>query len=260
MRKHIKFAFLYFAIIFTALTVSDRLLAAEATLGQYPLCEVSAALLVTCPGGKGECLLVGDNEQEKELYLFPIKDQKLDSDKQSAFDLHLGDKKEISNIEALAGVSGDEILAFASHSRNTSCEGKKNRRQFGKVKVSLSKAKTAVVSTLQSKKVTCEHLFDHQVLDTSMKAACEVIDTADLIATLIDEAVQAKKLTDDEAKAPCNAVNAYNAEGAVAINAPKGTDVWIGLRAPLLRIHPSQLEKKKSGHPAPHERSDCLHV
>jgi len=43
----------------------------------------------------------------------------------------------------LAGVLDNVILAFASHSRNTSCEGKKDRRQFGKW--SLSKAETVVV-------------------------------------------------------------------------------------------------------------------
>ena len=232
---------LHFAIIFTALTVSDRL-AAEATLGRFPLCEASSALLVTCPGGDGECLLVGDNEQGKELYLFPVQDHKLNSDAQRTFDLHLGDGKEISDTEALAGVSGGEILAFASHSRNTSCEVKPKRRQFGKV--SLSKAQTAVVDTLRSKKVTCEHLFRNRALDAPTKAACEAIDTADVIATLIDDAVIAEKLSKDAAKAPCNAVNAYNAEGAVAIHTPKRTEVWIGLRAPLLPAHPSRPDKK----------------
>ena len=229
---------MHFVIIFTALTVSDRL-AAEATTGTFfPLCEASAALLVACPGGKGECLLVGDNEQKKELYLFPIKDQKLDSDKQSAFDLHLQDNEEISDIEALASVSDDVILAFASHSRNTSCESKKDRRQFGKV--TLSKQETVVVDTLRTKNLTCKHLFDNSVLDAPMKAACQAIGAADKKA----EEVQAKKLKKDAAKADCNAVNAYNAEGAVAIHTPKGTDMWIGLRAPLLPAHPSQSEKK----------------
>ncbi|MCI0538479.1 MAG: DUF3616 domain-containing protein [Verrucomicrobiales bacterium] len=241
MWKHERALPLHFAIILTALTVSDRL-TAEETLGRFPLCEASSALLVTCPGGDGECLLVGDNEQAKELYLFPVRDQKLNSDAQRAFDLHLGDGKEVSDIEALAGISGDEILVFASHSRNTSCEVKPKRRQFGKV--SLSKAQTAVVDTLGSKKVTCEHLFGNRALDAPMKAACEAIDNADAKATLIDDAVKAGKLTKDAAKAPCNAVNAYNAEGAVAIHTPKGTGVWIGLRAPLLPAHPSQPEKK----------------
>ncbi|MGH8593738.1 MAG: DUF3616 domain-containing protein [Gammaproteobacteria bacterium] len=241
MRKHKRALRLRFAIIFTALTVSDRL-AAETTLGRFPLCEASSALLVTCPGGDGECLLVGDNEQGKELYLFPVQDQKLDSDAQRAFDLHLADGKEISDIEALAGVSGDEILVFASHSRNTSCEVKPKRRQFGKV--SLSKAQTAVVDTLPPQKVTCGHLFGNRALDAPMKAACETIDTADAKATQIDDDMKAGKVTEDDAKADCNAANAYNAEGAVAIHTPKGTDVWIGLRAPLLPAHPSQPEKK----------------
>lgn len=237
MRKHKRFAFLHLAIILTALTVSDRL-AAEATLGQFPLCEASAALLVPCPVGKGECLLVGDNEQGKELYLFPVKDQKLDSEKQSAFDLHLRGAKEISDIEALAGVSSDEILVFASHSRDSKCKVEEMRHQFGKV--NLSKAKTTVVDTLLDKKVACEHLFGKQNLDASMKAACDAIDAADAKATRIDDDRKESKLTKEAAKESCNAVNAYNAEGAVAL----GRDVWIGLRAPLLRVHPSQPEKK----------------
>ncbi|MDD5267774.1 MAG: DUF3616 domain-containing protein [Methylococcales bacterium] len=240
MRKHKIIFSLHFVIIFTALMVSDRLLAAEETLGHYPLCEASAALLVACPDGTGECLLVADNEQGKELYLFPVNGQKLDSNVQGIFKLPNG--VEISDIEALAGISSDKVLAFASHSRNTSCEIKPKRHQFGKV--NLPKAKTDVVDTLRSKKVTCEHLFDKQmpVMDAPIKAACKAIDTADLLATLIDDAVQAKNsnLTEDDAKNLCNAVNSFNAEGSVAI----GNDVWIGLRAPLLKAHPSQPEKK----------------
>jgi tetratricopeptide (TPR) repeat protein len=230
-------------IPYTALTGSDRLPAAEATLGQYPLCEASAALLVACPDGKGECLLVGDNEQKKKLYLFSVNGQKLDSSTQRIFDL--GSNAEISDIEALAGVSGDKVLAFASHSRNTNCEIKPKRHQFGKI--NLSKAKTEVIDTLRFKKITCEHLFDKRVSDMDVvpvQAACKAIDTADAKATEIDDAGRTRKLTDDVAKARCNAVNVYKAEGAVAIDTAKGTDMWIGLRAPLLSVHPSQSEKK----------------
>jgi len=75
-----------------------------------------------------------------------------------------------------------------------------------------------------------------------MKAACEAIDTAK--AMQIDDAMKAGKFTEDAAKARCNEVNAYNAEGAVAIHTPEKTDVWIGLRAPLLPAHSSQAAKK----------------
>jgi hypothetical protein len=256
MRKHKRALPLHFATILTALAVSDGL-AAEATLGRFPLCEASSALLVTCPGGNGECLLVGDNEQGKELYLFPVRDQKLDSGAQRAFDLHLGDSKEISDIEALASVSGDEILIFASHSRNTSCEVKPKRREFGKV--SLSNAQTAVVDTLRSKKVNCEHLFGNRLWDAPMKAACEAIDTADAKATRIDDDMKAGKVTEDVAKADCNAVNAYNAEGAVAIHSQRGRCVDRVAR-PVAAGTPLSTREKASGHPAPHARSDGLHV
>jgi hypothetical protein len=160
------------------------------------------------------------------------------------FELKLGsDKQKISDIEALAGVSGDKVLAFASYSRNTNCEIKPNRHKFGKVNMS-KKTTEVVVETLPSNNFTCANLFAKRVadMDAPMKAACEAIDAADLLATLIDDAVQAKNLIKDKdsAEVPCNAVNAFNAEGAVAI----GTDVWIGLRAPLLPAHPSQPEKK----------------
>jgi len=239
--RHKRFLPLHCAIIFTALTVSDRL-SAEATLGRFPLCEASAALLVTCPGGGDECLLVGDNEQGRELYLFPVKGQKLNSGAQRPFDLHLHGGNEIKDIEALAGVSGGEILVFGSHSRNTICEGKKKRRQFGRG--SLSTAQTVVVDTLLSKTVTCDNLFDSRVLDAPMKAACDAIDAADLNATQISDAVRANVLAEDDAEAPCNAVTAFNAEGAVAITSNGTTDVWIGLRAPLLPAHPSQPGKR----------------
>lgn len=239
MRKMI--LFLRVAIIFPWLVASDRL-AAETTLGKFPLCEASSALLVDCPSGGGECLLVGDNEQGKELYLFPIQNKQLDADAQLAFNLHLGKDDEISDIEALAGLAADEILVFGSHSRTTRCEAEGKRRQFGKV--SLSKSRTEVVDTLRSKILTCEHHFDDRAADASVKAACEAIDTADLLAGLIDKAVQGNELTKDAAKPLCNAVGAYNAEGAIAIHSTKGTDVWIGLRAPLLPAHPSRPEKK----------------
>ena len=136
MRKHKRIFPLYFAVILTTLTLSNRV-TAEETLGQYPLCEASAALLIACPDGKGECLLVGDNEQEKELYLFSVKDQKPESSTQRILDLPNG--VEISDIEALAGISDDKVLAFASHSRNTRCEIKPKRHQFGKVNLSKEK-------------------------------------------------------------------------------------------------------------------------
>ncbi|MFH0341674.1 MAG: DUF3616 domain-containing protein [Chromatiales bacterium] len=56
--------------------------------------------------------------------------------------------------------------------------------------------------------------------------------------------MKAGHFTEDVAKARCNSVSAYNSEGAVAIHTPEGTEVWIGLRAPLLPAYPSQPGKK----------------
>jgi hypothetical protein len=234
---------LYFLIVFTTLLIGSDSQAVEAILGRFPLCEASAALRVACPGGDGDCLLVGDNEEGRELYLFPIRDQKINSDGQRALDLRAGDGNEISDIEALASVSSDEILVFASHSRNSICEVKPKRRQFGTLK--LSNARTQVLDTLQSQKVTCEHLFDRRTLEGPMiKAACQAIDAADAIATRIEDALKVGKLSKDDARALCDSAGAYNAEGAVAIRTAKETDVWIGLRAPLLAKHPDQPGKE----------------
>ena len=41
-------------------------------LGNYPLCEASAALQMSCPGSDDPCLLVRDNEQKDKLFVFPI--------------------------------------------------------------------------------------------------------------------------------------------------------------------------------------------
>jgi len=223
--------------------MENSLVHAEEVLGQFPLCEASAALLIPCPDKKvDKCLLVGDNEQDQELYLFPIKNLKLDAKAQRAFDLHLDEEQKISDIEALTSVSADEILAFASHSRNSTCEIKKKRQQFGKV--SLAKKQTTIVDTLKSKPVNCEYLFANQVLDTSMQAVCKAIDTAETNAEKIEAELKAKKIPEKDAKTRCNTVNAFNAEGAVALKTEKGAGVWIGLRAPLLHVHPEQPEKK----------------
>ncbi|WP_295442237.1 hypothetical protein [uncultured Thiodictyon sp.] len=46
---------------------------AQPLLGQSPLCEASAALILPCPGTRDTCLVVGDNEVSDKLFWFPIR-------------------------------------------------------------------------------------------------------------------------------------------------------------------------------------------
>jgi hypothetical protein len=89
--------------IFSPLVVSFFLTSgialAQQQLGDYPLCEGSAALQMSCPGSDDPCLLVGDNEQKDKLFVFPMgTDGHLRGLNQRELDLG---RQEISDIEAL---------------------------------------------------------------------------------------------------------------------------------------------------------------
>ncbi len=242
MKTH-KMPYLSCVVVMFSMLVANKALSAEEILGDYPLCEASAALLLPCPDKKdGECLLVGDNEEGRELFLFTIQGDKLSPNANPTIDLNLKDKQKISDIEALAAVSANEILAFASHSRKASCKLDEERHKFGKI--NLVKHETGIVDTLKSKPITCQHLFIQPVSDASILAVCKAIDDAETKAAAIESDLQADKIKKKEAKNLCNTVNAFNAEGAVALKTDKGSEVWIGLRAPLLAVHPVQSEKK----------------
>ena len=103
---------------------------AEQTLGHFPLCEASSAIILPCPDSKGECLIVGDNEQRKHLFVFPIQYGTLHSERKKTLNLQLPDDGELSDIEALTRVSTNKILIFGSHSRNSKCQAKKKRLRF----------------------------------------------------------------------------------------------------------------------------------
>jgi hypothetical protein len=83
--------------------------------GKYPVCEPSAVVKMTCPDSEGSCLLVGDNESDDTLFLYPVKSGRLDSAAQ--IELGLG-KLEIDDIEAVAKLDEHRVLIMGSHSRN----------------------------------------------------------------------------------------------------------------------------------------------
>ena len=66
--------------------------------------------------------MVGDNESDGTLFLYPVKSGKLDSVAQ--VELGLG-KLEIDDIEAIAKLDEHRVLIMGSHSRNKECEAKR---------------------------------------------------------------------------------------------------------------------------------------
>ncbi len=216
------------ATIFAALLTLAVVSAQDPTnmLGRFPLCEASAALRLPC--GEGDCLLVGDNEVRDRLYEFPIRNQDLEA--QAVKELGLGDG-EISDIEALVNLGSNRILVLGSHGRNKGCEPKKNRRRFLVVE-RLRNGIQSVGETVESKRITCERLLNNTDRSEMLKAVCESIDQTERQADSIFEALDTAG--GDAAEVACGKAAPFNIEGAVAIPAKDGPEVWIGLRGPLV--------------------------
>lgn len=244
--KNDRLVCVFLAIVIKLVIVTEKALSDdERLLGHFPLCEASSALILTCPDGQGNCLLVGDNEQKNDLFLFTLKDSNIDiSSRQEKLSLLSNGDSAIADIEAISQTASDTILIFGSHSRNTKCETKKKRRRFAEVK--LSGRGVEVVRLIKSRKIKCERLFGETPLnDEVVKAACDVIDGAEERARKIENDLENGLITEEQAKEHCNAALPFNAEGVAAILNRGGTEVWLGLRAPLLPKHPGQPERKK---------------
>ena len=86
----------------------------ERSLGGYPLCEASAAIILNCPedkekdkdkdkkrdkDGKRLCLLVGDNEVRDRLFLFDIRETNEEALLEDRRELHLNSLSKKDNFE-----------------------------------------------------------------------------------------------------------------------------------------------------------------
>src|SRR5262245_57690136 len=72
------------------------------TLGTYPVCEPSAVVQVPCPEANGKCLLVGDNENDTAVFLYPLSADGVESKAQTAFNiggLEIGDFEAIAQLD-----------------------------------------------------------------------------------------------------------------------------------------------------------------
>lgn len=202
------------------------------SMGGFPVCEASAALLVDCPDSEEKCLLVGDNEERKQLFLYRLRDgarvlhgmQKISLAPLFAPSEIAESQKQVSDIEALVGMPNGEIIAYGSHSRNKKCEKKKKRRRHVRGTLGIDSLRPGIAPFVQSGKHKCKRLFGDD-LDQARQSVCTAL-----------------KRTEDHAddvegnRADCDADPAFNLEGAVAV--PEATDdgasVWVGLRAPLV--------------------------
>ena len=215
---------------------------AQSNFGDAPLCEASSALILPCPGSAGQCLYVGDNEQEKALFFLPLTGDMVQLTDQRTLPLSLQHATkpgidEISDIEALAQGPNDSLLIFGSHSRNSQCEAKKKRRRIASVDLGTGGAAQGTVK--DKKRLTCDNLFVATARsDSIVKAACNLITRTEKAADDIEKALDEKRLTKAHARDQCNSLAPFNAEGAVTVPGSGGTDIWVGLRSPLLDQHP----------------------
>lgn len=219
---------------------------AQCVLGGQPSCEASAALVVDCPDGVGRCLLVGDNEVRRDLFLYRLDTGGRPVGAGETLRLNLNSDDELSDIEALTRSADGKLLVFGSHSRKSNCDGAKKRRRIGVI-AALSPQPIAV-ELHESGKIKCDDLFVNGVRKQPLiEAVCKVIEQTEDAAQAVAKDLGNKPTDAEEKKARqrCNAITPYNAEGAVDIAAAGGTpNLWIGLRSPLLAAHPSDPQRR----------------
>ncbi len=208
---------------------------AQSRLERFPVCEPSAVAPVRCDEPGGSCLLVGDNEQEKDLYLYRIVNQgrSLEPANDGQFGVRLG--KDISDIEAIAALGDSEILVFGSHGRDRACGPEPKRRRFLRARFEDGDLEAVRDGHVKTKKVSCKRLFKKSVRgDPTIVAVCEAIDAAEQAADEIDDR---RKETNDRKRAEeeCEQAHAFNLEGAVVVGQGGDRRVWVGLRSPLVK-------------------------
>ena len=204
-----------------------------APLGGHSLCEASASTWIPCPDDSdATCLLVGDNEVGKKLFVFPFHDGRLDVEKRQELDTTPALSK-IKDIEALTTLRSGEVLVYGSHSRNKRCELKKKRRRYSGLNIKGGEVIAGDIPFVKTKEK-----FD--LFKSFPKMATGTLQH-------VRKAVQ--KGEEQANYGQCEA--AFNIEGAVAVPDKAVPDslndnVWLGLRAPLVD-HKAVLVRHKPG-------------
>ena len=197
-------------------------------LGKFPLCEASAAI-----SPEGDRVLVGDNTVPDKLFSFEIENGELEPG--SVDYLSLGHDVRISDIEALTMLKNGEVMVFGSHSRNSQCRPKKNRRRFlrGHLTGGGFEASTHRLVTMKQG-ISCRSLFGY-VLPAGQRLAgvCTRLDEVEQAADDIWDA----EWSDERKTKKCRKAQPFNVEGAVTVTKKGGPEeVWVGLRSPVLPV------------------------
>jgi hypothetical protein len=148
---------------------------------------------VPCPQTNGQCLLVGDNENDTAVFLYPITAKGVNSKAQTAFTIG---GLEIGDIEAIAKIAEDRVLIMGSHSRNTKCEVKKKRLRFVQTQIGQDTLEP-VGPMVETPAIHIQELFDSTTLAGNPK-----LDA-------VRQAIQAADRAQGDKKA-CEQANAFN--------------------------------------------------
>ena len=206
--------------------------AATRLLGEYPLCEASGAAWVACESGRGRCLLVADNENKSQLFLFDVAGDALVG--QRPVPLHSpSGSAAIKDAEGLARV-GERIFVVGSHSRRSwdktppACTLDEQRLAFGLFDWQSGALTGTPVRTA---------LADWQRLlraDECRRGLIVPSPPAVGLAARLCDAIAAGQAVAEQTRAGC--AQGVNVEGVAAV-ADEGSGaprIWFGLRGPLL--------------------------
>lgn len=206
---------------------------AQKPLERFPVCEPSAVARVAC--GEGQtCLLVGDNEQEEDLFLYRVSavNRTLEPFEGKRFSVRI--PEDVSDIEAIAALGPSELLIFGSHGRGRDCDPKGKRRRFLRAGFEGGELDATGDGLVESKKITCSRIFGAlKNNDPVIDAVCSAIDKSEEAA---EEVTDRLKKTKDERRAvrECSEAAPFNLEGAMTLEKGRAVEVWAGLRSPLV--------------------------
>lgn len=214
------------ALVGVALLVGCSREYGDAVALNYPVCEPSAALSVSCPHEVGRCILVADDDVANELYLFPIVDGKLDTAARKG--LKMGPHA-IDDVEALVDLGAGRVLVVGSHSRKKTC-------------VQVSERQRMLPVRLES-----DRLWPDGAMLQSLGISREVFTRngaagpSGLLGALWSAVAQGDGLAESAREgrnvSACDAAGSLDIEGAVGVPLPSGqVDVWLGLRKPQVEL------------------------
>ncbi len=181
-------------------------------LGGPPLCEASAARLITLDGRP--MVLIGDNEVGDQLFAVPINGDQLEGAER--IDLPFPNGSDVEDIEAITLGPGGQLEVYGSHSRNKRCSLQPERR--GVITVRLGNGLVDDVLH-QSARIDCRLLGF-----ASPETICPVIERTEAAADVAND------LPRSDRPGACEVDPAFNLEGAIRL----GEETWVGLRAPVV--------------------------